>query len=213
MSSEIYTIGHSTQLVDRVIDHLKRHGVTAIADVRSTPYSRHNPQFSKEELHAALSAECIHYVFLGKELGARSDDECCYVDDKVQYERLSRTESFRAGIARVVEGSRTHRIALMCAEKDPLDCHRTILVARELVGRGCRVRHILIDGSTESHDEAMERLVKRLGMDGVDMFRTHDRVIAEAYEKQGGIIAYDRKAHRAAMAAAAPHFVNEGGGS
>src|SRR5689334_11095394 len=180
MLSEIHTIGHSTQPMDRFIHHLKRNGVTAIADVRSSPYSRHNPQFGREELRAVLKVEGIGYVFLGKELGARSADECCYVDNKVQYERLARTESFRAGIARVAEGSQTHRIALMCAEKDPLDCHRTILVARELVGLGCRVRHILIDGSTESHDEAMERLVKRLGIDGADMFRTHDHVIAEA---------------------------------
>jgi len=205
---EIYTIGHSTQPVDTFIGHLKRNSVTAIADVRSSPFSRHNPQFNKGALHAALRAESIRYVFLGKELGARSDDDCCYVDDKVQYERLARTEVFRAGIVRVVEGSRTHRIALMCAEKDPLDCHRTILVARELVEVGCSVKHILIDGSIESHEAAMERLAKRLSIDGEDMFRTHDRVIQEAYERQGQMIAYDRKVHRSGMVAVASHSVN-----
>lgn len=210
MSCEIYTIGHSTQPVSSFIEYLRCHGVTAIADVRSFPYSRHNPQFNKVELQTALKAEGIRYVFLGKELGARSDDECCYVDDKVQYERLARTEAFRSGIARVVEGSRTHRIALMCAEKDPLDCHRAILVARELVVIGCQVRHILIDGSIESHEAAMERLVKRLGIDGADMFRTHDRAIAEAYERQGHMIAYDRKAYRSAMAGGASHSVKDG---
>lgn len=211
MSCEIYTIGHSTQTVDRFIDHLKRNGVTAIADVRSSPYSRHNPQFSKDELRAVLKAEGIRYVFLGKELGARSDDECCYVNDKVQYGRLASTEAFRSGIQRIVEGSLTHRIALMCAEKDPLDCHRTILVARVLVALGCHVKHILINGSIETHEAAMERLVKRLGMDGADMFRSHELVVEEAYERQGDLIAYDRKARRSALAGSGAHAMREDG--
>jgi len=211
MPLEIYTIGHSTQPVDQFIRSLKRNGVTAIADVRSSPYSRHNPQFCKEDLRSALKSEDIRYVFLGNELGARSDDECCYVDDKVQYGRLAQSEGFRSGIQRVIEGSQTHQIALMCAEKDPLDCHRTILVARVLVALGCRVKHILINGSVETHEAAMERLVKRLGLDEADMFRSHDLVVEEAYERQGDLIAYDRSAHRAALSSGNTQSMHEGG--
>jgi uncharacterized protein (DUF488 family) len=197
MNGEIYTVGHSTQSGEQFVRLLQKHGVTAIADVRSAPYSRHNPQFNREELRATLKAQGIRYVFLGKELGARSDDECCYVGDKVKYALLAKTQLFQSGIARVLDGAEFHKIALMCAEKDPLDCHRTILVARELVKCGCGVTHILADGSLESHDDAISRLVKRLDLGEEDMFRSWANTVAEAYEMQGDRIAYDRKAYRA----------------
>jgi uncharacterized protein (DUF488 family) len=172
---------------------LQKQEVTAVADVRSAPYSRFNSQFNREQLRSALKARGIKYVFLGKELGARTEDECCYVDGKVQYKVLAKTPLFQSGITRVIEGADTHKIALMCAEKDPLDCHRTILVARELVSRGANVTHILHDGSTESHGDAILRLVRKTGLGEADMFRSEEVTIDEAYEKQGERIAYDRK--------------------
>ena len=196
MGVEIYTVGHSTQPFETFLDLLQKQGVTAIADVRSTPYSRFNPQFNREELRSALKAHGIRYVFLGKELGARSDDECCYVDGKVQYKLLAKTPLFRSGIMRVIEGAQTHNIALMCAEKDPLDCHRTILVARELAGRGANVTHILQDGSTESHGDAISRLIAKIGLGGADMFRSEELTVDDAYKMQGERIAYDRKTSR-----------------
>jgi len=200
MVIEIYTIGHSTQPIEKFVNLLQNQGVTAIADVRSAPYSRFNPQFNREELRVALKMHGIRYVFLGKELGARSDDECCYVDGKVQYRLLVKTALFQSGITRVLEGAATHKIALMCAEKDPLDCHRTILVARELVRRGANVTHILQNGSTELHRNAISRLIAKVGLGGADMFRSEELTIEEAYEKQAERIAYDRKASQGAVA-------------
>lgn len=196
MNSDIFTIGHSTQSSTQFVQRLKRHAITAVADVRSAPYSRHNPQFNREELRSVLKQEGIRYVFLGKELGARSDDECCYVNDKVQYRLLAQTELFRSGVSRVIEGAESFRIALMCAEKDPLDCHRTILVTRELVKLGHDVTHILADGSLETHSQAMSRLINQLGLSGQDMFRSVEETMNEAYDKQADRIAYDRKENR-----------------
>lgn len=196
MNSDIFTIGHSTQTSTQFLQRLKRHAITAVADVRSAPYSRHNPQFNREELRSALKAEGIRYVFLGKELGARSDDECCYVNEKVQYHLLAQTKLFQAGISRVIEGAESFKIALMCAEKDPLDCHRTILVTRELVKLGRNVKHILADGSLETHSHAMSRLVDQLGISDQDMFRSSEETVNEAYDKQADRIAYDRKENR-----------------
>ena len=200
MGIDVFTIGHSTQSIAHFVQRLRCHAITAVADVRSAPYSRHNPQFNREGLRMALKAEGVRYVFLGKELGARSDDECCYVDDKVQYSLLAQTDLFRAGIARVIEGADGYRIALMCAEKDPLDCHRTILVARELVERGCDVTHILVDGALEPHSNAMSRLIDQLGLSDEDMFRSQGMTLDEAYNKQADRIAYDRKTYRPASA-------------
>lgn len=210
MQGEVFTVGHSNQTAERFVQLLHRHGITAIADVRSTPYSRHNQQFNREELKATLKAEGIRYVFLGKELGARSDDDCCYVDDKVQYELLARTELFQSGVSRVIEGAISLRIALLCAEKDPLDCHRTILVARELVNRGCTVTHILSNGALETHADAISRLVQRLGFGEEDMFRSNTLAVEQAYQMQGHMIAYDRNAHRASVDGNQPFAFIEG---
>lgn len=196
MGSDIYTVGHSTQSSERFIGLLQQHGIDAIADVRSAPYSRRNPQFNREDLSAALKSAGIRYVFLGEELGARSNDDCCYVNDKVSYALLAKTHLFQSGIDRVLRGALSHNIALMCAEKEPLDCHRTILVAREIVDRGSRVSHILGDGSLESHDQTITRLAAQLGLGDADLFRSRSLTTAEAYERQADLIAYDRKAYQ-----------------
>ncbi len=193
MGINIYTVGHSTQSFESFLGLLQKQNVTAIADVRSAPYSRFNPQFNREELRAALKANGIRYVFLGKELGARSEDDSCYIDGKVQYKLLAQTPLFKSGISRVIEGAEKHKIALMCAEKDPIDCHRTILVSRELLARGVQITHILQDDSTEPHKNAIFRLIKKLKLGEADMFQSEENLIHEAYEKQGERIAYDTK--------------------
>ncbi|MCH8242748.1 MAG: DUF488 domain-containing protein [Planctomycetes bacterium] len=186
----VYTIGHSTQSIERFVELLKKHSITVICDVRSTPYSRMNPQFNREPLRDTLKEEGIAYVFLGEELGARSKDPSCYRHGRVDYELLARTELFHSGLERVREGARTHRIALMCAEKDPLDCHRTILVARNLVEQGVTVSHILSDGSVESHDQSVSRLMEMLRIGENDLFRPSENAVRDAYRKRGEAIAY-----------------------
>ncbi|MFQ5799929.1 MAG: DUF488 family protein [Bacteroidota bacterium] len=188
--TSIYTIGHSTHAVDWFIELLLRHAITAVGDVRSAPYSQMNPQFNRELLRHTLKEAGISYVFLGEELGARSKDPSCYRHAKVDYELLARTELFRSGLERVREEARTQRLALMCAEKDPLDCHRTILVARNLVEQGLPVSHILSDGNVESHDQSMSRLMRMLRIGEDDLFRSREDAIRDAYRKRGEAIAY-----------------------
>jgi uncharacterized protein (DUF488 family) len=186
----VFTIGHSTHSLEDFIDLLRQHALTAIADVRSVPYSRMQPQFNREALARALKKQGIAYVFLGKELGARSDDRDCYENGRVQYRRLARTQLFRSGLDRVREGSRKLRLALMCAERDPLDCHRTVLVSRELAAAGENVVHILADGRIEPHAETMRRLLGIVGLPETDLFRTEAELFEEAYAAQEARIAY-----------------------
>jgi uncharacterized protein (DUF488 family) len=190
MPNVIYTIGHSTHSTERFIELLTAHGVTAVADVRSHPYSRFNPQFNREGLRADLGKAGLAYVFLGKELGARSEDPGCYVDGKVQYDRVARTSLFQEGLSRLVQGASNHRIVLMCAEKDPLICHRAILVCRHLVDYGVGILHILEDGQIENHDEALSRLMAELDLHEQDLFLSRNEVIHEAYDRRGKQIAY-----------------------
>jgi uncharacterized protein (DUF488 family) len=205
MPLEVYTVGHSTHSIETFLALLKSAAITAIGDVRSHPFSRLNPQFSRNELKPALSSAGIKYVFLGKELGARSKDASCYRNGQVQYELLAKTDLFKKGIERVREGAEKYRIALMCAEKEPLDCHRTILVARTLEEQHIAVKHILATGKIESHEHAMERLISRLHIPKEDMFRSHQVALTEAYDKQASQIAYRDETE----ASPSPEYVGE----
>ena len=190
MTDALYTIGHSTHTAQKMMDLLRLHGITAIADVRSSPYSHMNPQFSRDSFSDLLRTCEIAYVFLGRELGARSKDRSCYSQGKVQYDLLARTHLFQAGLDRVIHGMKTHRVALLCAEKDPLTCHRAILVCRHLVTRGVVVKHILEDGRIESHKEALSRLLAEHGLPERDLFRNRSEMIEQAYSERGDKISY-----------------------
>jgi uncharacterized protein (DUF488 family) len=147
----VLTIGHSTHAFDHFLSLLRRTGVTAIADVRTSPFSRRYPHFNRDELREKLLLDGIAYVFLGKELGGRPSDPNLYCDGVADYEKMATTESFKNGLKRVIEDAKKHRIALMCAERNPLECHRCLLVGRALAERGVAVRHILRDGAIASH--------------------------------------------------------------
>lgn len=186
---ELYTIGHSTHRVEYFISLLKKHSITAVGDVRSQPYSQYNPQFNREILKEDLKRNNIAYVFLGRELGARSENLECYIDGKVQFNYLVDEPLFRQGINRLVKGMKQYRIALMCAEKDPITCHRTILVCREMRLIAAQINHILADGKIETNSEAENRLLNTLRI-APDMFKNKNECIEEAYDKQGQKIAY-----------------------
>ena len=193
---DVYTIGHSNHSIATFIELLILHGVHAVADVRSHPYSRFNPQFNRKSLSASLETAGISYAFLGRELGARPADDACYIDGKVQYDLLARTSLFQEGLARVAGNAASQRLALMCAEKDPLTCHRAILVCRHLEDRGITTQHIREDGRLESHDEVLARLLIEIGIEERDMFRSREELIGEAYRQRGQQIAHKTKHHR-----------------
>jgi uncharacterized protein (DUF488 family) len=187
----IYTIGHSNQTLDSFLSVLADYKITAVADVRSYPYSKANPQFNREKLTSALEARKIAYVFLGSELGARSDDQGCYLNGKVQYDWLARTELFQEGLRRVQRGMEKYRVTLMCAEGEPLACHRAILVSRYLRQLDISVQHILKGGRVEDHDVTMIRLLQILGIKENLLLRNKTDLFSEGYRIQGEKIAYE----------------------
>lgn len=193
-NNPVLTIGHSNHDLDPFMELLHQHHVTALADVRSAPYSRFTPQFNREPFAGSLKGCGIEYVYLGQELGGRAEDPTCYENGRVCYDRVAETDSFRHGLDRVVHGAAKHRIVLLCAEREPLECHRTLLVAPALDKRGIEVAHIHADGRLESHGEAMDRLLDRLGLHPAgDMFRAlqpRKDLVAEAIELQAERIAF-----------------------
>jgi uncharacterized protein (DUF488 family) len=200
MEQPVFTIGHSNHPQQDFLSLLLRHEITAVCDVRSKPYSRLNPQFNREALRQTLTANGIAYVFLGKELGAQSEDRSNYENGKVQYERLAKTELFQQGIQRLREGMKDYRVAITCAEKEPLECHRTILVARQLASLGIDIRHIHATGELESHADALDRLRRLLRLPEADLFREYNEILADAYRRQEERIAYESTSAAAAGA-------------
>ena len=192
----VYTIGHSNHSIEKFIGLLKLHGVDAVADVRSQPYSRFCPEFSEARLRASLEAAGIEYLFMGRELGARATDGAVYVDGRVDYDLLARTQAFQDGLARVEREAESRSIVLLCAERDPLTCHREILVGRALALRGFRTRHIRYDCRLETHDEALARLLDELDMNESELFRDRDEMIAAAYKRRAAEIAYVKQKPR-----------------
>jgi uncharacterized protein (DUF488 family) len=148
------------------------------------PFSRRHPQFSKPVLAEALQQEGLAYVFLGEELGGMRKDPVLLRDGAPDYDKIAATESFRNGLDRVIDGASRHRIALMCAEREPLDCHRFLLVSRHLALRGARINHILGDGSIEEHDVTLRRLLAQTHLDAGELFaagKPPDEVVARAF--------------------------------
>jgi uncharacterized protein (DUF488 family) len=146
----VMTVGHSNHPLERFLALLRSQGVEVVVDVRSHPYSRFATQFNREALLASLTDEGIKYVFLGRELGGRPEGDGLYDDDgHVLYGRVAQSELFQAGIARLENGLSRYRLALMCSEEDPTDCHRRLLVTRVLNDRGVEVVHVRGDGRVQ----------------------------------------------------------------
>ncbi|MDE2164363.1 MAG: DUF488 domain-containing protein [Alphaproteobacteria bacterium] len=186
----LFTIGHSTHSFERFLALLSGAGIEAVADVRTAPVSRFCPQFNKARLDEALRAAGLSYVFLGQELGGRPDDPALYTNGIADFERMAKSAAFHKGIDRVIVQARERRLALMCSEKHPLDCHRCLLVGRALAARGAAVQHILSDGTQTEQREIEEHL---LAGSEDDLFTPRAERLAAAYRARTRKVAFAKK--------------------
>ena len=168
----IKTIGHSNHPIERFVDLLKAGGVSRLVDVRSLPWSRRFPQFGKERLARSLADAGIAYSHEGA-LGGKSDTPASFAT-------LAARPAFQDALGRVIERARTTTLCLMCAEREPLDCHRTVLVSRRLAERDVTIEHLLADGGMRPHREVEEALLARNG--GPDLFEDRQMRLARAYD-------------------------------
>ncbi|MER9395607.1 MULTISPECIES: DUF488 domain-containing protein [unclassified Mesorhizobium] len=187
---EIFTIGHSNLSYEAFLSLLRQAGVTAIADVRTSPFSRRSPQFSQPQLKNELPLDGVAYSFLGKELGGRPTGKQFYCEGVANYERMAKSSDFKRGIQRVLEGAQKYRIALMCSEHDPLDCHRCLLVGRVLSERGLAIRHILSNGKILDQKDIEEKLLNLEGKQDEDLFVSREDRLAAAYRDRALKVAY-----------------------
>lgn len=147
----VFSIGHSNHSLDGFLKLLAQHSVQAVADIRSHPGSKHSPHFDQKVLEQVLPTAGVRYAFLGGALGGRPSQREFYdTDGHVLYRRIAQTAWFRKGIERVIRGAQRYRLAIMCSEEDPKDCHRRLLVGRVLLQQGIDVIHIRGDGRLQS---------------------------------------------------------------
>ena len=169
----IRTIGHSNHPIERFVALLKAGGIERLVDVRSMPWSRRFPQFGRERLAKTLAEAGIDYTWEGEALGGKPRQGG-------GYDELAARPDFKDAIGRLIDGSGGTTLCLMCAEKEPLDCHRTVLVSRRLAERGAAIEHLLADGGTRQHAEIEEGLLAKNA--GGDLFDDRDRLLANAYD-------------------------------
>lgn len=190
----VYTIGHSTHSLEEFLRLLTGAGITAVADVRSRPYSGRSPQFNRNELQASLKRQGIDYRFFGKALGGRPKDPKLYLGGTADYEAMARTDEFKEGVEKVMKGAQKHRLALMCSEFDPIECHRCLLVGRALTEQQVRVLHVLPDGKVQSQNDIEERLLDLNREVNHDFFVPREEKLEIAYRDQGLRVAFTEKA-------------------
>ena len=188
----LYTIGHSNHTISHFIALLKRHKINMVVDVRSLPYSRYCSQFNKNVISAALQAVNIKYIFLGKELGARPDVPECYEGGCVDFKWIAGRKEFKDGLQLLLTDIGKYHIVLMCAEKEPLECHRTVLICRKLKEHKVSIKHILEDGRIENHHDTERRLVKMLKIEPTlfELEKKESDLIEQAYDQQSQNISH-----------------------
>ncbi len=190
---DLFSIGHSNIPAARFAVMLQDAAVTAVADVRSMPNSRRFPWFSQKALAVQLGGIGIAYAAMGDTFGGRPRDDRLYRDGVADYEAMAKQPEFRTGLDRLQEIMARSRVCLMCAEREPLDCHRFLLVARRLAERGLAVGHILHDGTVEPHAATEQRLLALDGEAG-DLFAAgQDERLAAAYRRRARAVAFRQK--------------------
>lgn len=185
---DVFTIGHSNHPIERFLALLEAVGATALIDVRSQPFSRWQPWFTAKRLGAHLEEAGIAYMPMGEALGGRPRDPALTREGIADYEAMAQTPEFRTGIAHVAALAKELRPCLMCAERDPLDCHRCLLLAPALAAEGLRIGHVLADGTIVPHSIIEDRLVAAAG--SADLFADRRTRLAEAYRRRARAVAF-----------------------
>ena len=202
-AARLLSVGHSNHDLDFFVGLLRGAGVTAVADVRSSPFSRRLPHFNGPQFAGILKARGLAYVFLGDLLGGRPEaDELYAADGRVDYERVRATDFFRLGLEPLLQGTEHYVVALLCSEEDPLDCHRGLMIAPALAERGLAPGHLRRDGAIEPQEEMERRLLAETfpGLSLLDglfapLMTEEDRrqTLAEGYRRMAGRKAYQRE--------------------
>lgn len=194
--NEVFTIGYSGFLFEDFIRVLKYYHINSVIDVRSQPYSKIHPEYNKEQLSSALRGVRIYYKNYRKEFGARQLDPFLYPNGYLDFTLFSKTTPFQEGMDRIINAMPLgYRFVFLCSEKDPITCHRCIMVARSFYQRNIEVKNILSDCTFETQEQIENRLVDLYfqDRDQLSLFEPQlpwDEMVKQSYKKQNEKIGY-----------------------
>lgn len=185
----LYTFGHSNHSLEKFLQLLNKYHITVVGDIRSHPHSKHCPHFNYAFLQRELPKNNLRYCFWGKELGGRPDDPRCYDNHgQVQYSSLINTPAFQVGLSRLKQLLVSYPVVLMCTERDPLNCHRSILIGRYL--REFTIKHILANGDIETQPEIEQRLLNQYN--SLQQPSLFNQNLKDAYDLHSQKVAYSQ---------------------
>jgi uncharacterized protein (DUF488 family) len=190
MDKAIFTIGHSNLDISDFINLLLANKIELVVDVRSAPYSKLYPHFNRNPLEVSLTKNSIKYIFLGDSVGGRSNNIKDYSKGRVMYKKIAEKKEYISSINTIIQNSSKYKIVLMCSEKEPLECHRTLLISRSIETHMVKILHIHREGQIESQSEAIQRLLKIWKLDSPNLFGEDAERIDEAFTKQESKYAY-----------------------
>ncbi|MHC2992579.1 hypothetical protein OB13_13665 [Pontibacter sp. HJ8] len=168
-NSTVYSIGHGNKPIEEFLNELRSFGIQFLIDVRSKPYSKYNPHFNKTELDLELKKAGITYVFLGDKLGGLPEDRSCYIAGKVNYDLIKIKSFFKEGLERLTTANAKNiRVAVMCSESKPEECHRSKLIGQELLKEDISMKHIIAPNRIKEQVIVMNELTKGKGT--LDLF-------------------------------------------
>lgn len=188
----LFTIGYSGFLINDFIATLKKESIGAVIDIRSSPYSARFSDYNSVAIKSSLNTNNIFYLFLGNELGARPKDSSLYTNRVADFSKMAKSQSFIDACKRIREGLNKFPLCLMCAEKDPLSCHRTILVANAFrkIYPHIKILHIHSISKIESQEKLDRRIMAMYDLEQEDFFKNFDERLKEAYSLREKAIAY-----------------------
>ncbi len=197
LNKTVYTIGHSTHEIEYFVALLNKFDINCVIDVRSSPYSRIAPQFNKPLLSSTLREHNIIYMHFEKEFGARhTKPSLLDKDGSVDFDKVRETDEFKQGVQRLKNGlDHDYKIALMCSEANPFDCHRFSMISYQLVKEGMHVNHILQNGNSLDNSELENRLLKKyhrklLPQSTFFEIVTRETQVEDAYKLRGKDVAF-----------------------
>ncbi|MGX8797853.1 DUF488 domain-containing protein [Fusibacter sp. JL298sf-3] len=198
MMNTLYTIGHSNLTTKNFLELLRKYEINCIIDVRSTPYSKFTPQFNEIELKHFLNQNGVYYIGMGKEFGARRNNKKLYtIDGILDFEKVKKDEDFAEGVNRIKNGvKKGYNIAFMCTEKNAIDCHRNILVAKYFYDLGYNIKNINHNGEYTSQEGIDIMLLDMYfpRRNEISLFDSEnlpdEELLKEAYKKRNKDIGY-----------------------
>lgn len=192
----LFTIGYTAFQIKDFINTLKQNKIKALVDVRSLPYSEHYPDYNKENLEHMLTENKIQYRNFASEFGARQTDKSYFSSEGyLDFECFAKSSQFKDGYKLVINAlERGHNIVLMCSEKDPATCHRSIMITRVFHENGIKVTHLLATGGCESQTDIEQQLLNKYfpNREQLSLFGNlgQEDLVGIAYQKRNAEIGY-----------------------